>query len=202
MSAHKPGSNPAHQNPNPSVTRPAIKPAPRAKRLEPAELATRLESLLDSLQTVQRAILEATLLQREAMRRADPAGVHAATTTQSRNTTRLAEIERDRVQLVRDAEESGLITRGTTPVTLRALASACPPEVRARLTTHASTLRTLMEEVSRETTSTRAATLTLLAHVEGVMRQVAGRLSHSGTYSRRGVVEAGSAVVSAVDVRM
>lgn len=180
----------------------ASKPAIRAKRLESAELGTRLTSLLASLQQVQRSILIATREQREAMRSADPGGVQMATSVQSRNTTRLAELERERVTLVRDAEDAGLITRGAAPITLRALAAACPSDIRSSLTHDALALRALMEEVARETSSTRAATLTLLAHVEGVMRQVAGRLSHSGTYSRRGVVEAGAAVVSAVDVRM
>lgn len=170
--------------------------------MDAAELASRLESLLTSLQQVQRSILGATRGQREAMRHADPLGVQHATTDQARNTARLAEIERDRVSLVREAEEAGLVVRSVSPVTLRTLATACPPAARASLLTQAESLRELMEEVARETSSTRAATLTLLAHVEGVMRQVAGRLSHSGTYSRRGVVEAGASVVSAVDVRM
>lgn len=183
-------------------TRSTAKPAPRTKRMDAAELASRLESLLASLQLVQRAILDATRAQREAMRRADPLAVQHATASQSRNTSRLSELERERVNLVREAEDAGLITRGSSPITLRSLAAVCPPSIRAALTKEAQSLRTLMEEVARETTSTRAATLTLLAHVEGVMRQVAGRLSHSGTYSRRGVVEAGASVISAVDVRM
>ncbi len=174
----------------------------RTKRIEAAELASRLESLLHALQQVQRSILDATRRQRDAMRRADPAGVQQATSEQARNTTRLSELERERVSLVRDAEDAGLVAKGTAPITLRALAAACPPTIRAALTKEAQSLRALMEEVARETSSTRAATLTLLAHVEGVMRQVAGRLSHSGTYSRRGVVEAGAPVISAVDVRM
>lgn len=182
--------------------RPGAKNAPRATRMDANELATRLDRLLASLQQVQRAILDATRRQRESMRRADHVGVQAANTDQARNTTRLSDLERERVALVRDAEDAGLVMRGATPVTLRTLAAACPQDLRAALMKDAQALRTLMEEVSRETSSTRAATLTLLAHVEGVMRQVAGRLSHSGTYSRRGVVEAGASVVSAVDVRM
>lgn len=189
-------------NTSPHGTRIGSKAAPRAVRMDAAQLGARLESLLDSLQQVQRSILDATRRQREAMRHADPVGVQQATSDQARNTTRLADLERERVALVRDAEDAGLVMRGGSPVTLRVLAAACPQETRGTLVKEAQALRTLMEEVARETSSTRAATLTLLAHVEGVMRQVAGRLSHSGTYSRRGVVEAGASVVSAVDVRM
>ena len=45
------------------------------------------------------------------------------------------------------------------------------------------------------------ATVSLLAHMEGLMRHVGRRLSHAGTYGRRGVVEAGGVVVSCVDLR-
>lgn len=188
--------------PKPQSSRPSSKPAARPTRMDASELASRLESLLTALQQVQRSILEATARQRDAMRRADPIGVQLATADLGQHTTRLSELERDRVALVRDAEDAALFTKASGPATLRVLAGACPPNVRAGLMKQAQALRSLMEEVARETNSTRAATLTLLAHVEGVMRQVAGRLSHSGTYSRRGVVEAGASVVSAVDVRM
>jgi hypothetical protein len=37
--------------------------------------------------------------------------------------------------------------------------------------------------------------------VEGLMRHVGRKLSHAGTYGRRGVVEAGQQVISALDMK-
>jgi hypothetical protein len=44
--------------------------------------------------------------------------------------------------------------------------------------------------------------MAVAAHMEGVLRQIAGRLSHAGTYGRGGAVDASVQVVSALDVRM
>ena len=62
-------------------------------------------------------------------------------------------------------------------------------------------LKTLMNELQRERGTVRAATESLLAHMEGLMRQVARKLSHAGTYGPQGAVGAGNQqVVSGLDV--
>jgi hypothetical protein len=176
------------------------------QRLTPQDLAARVGAVLDELREVHEGLLAVTLRQREAMRAADPARVRDATREQAELAARLRTLEARRNQLVSEAVDAGLARRSDAsaksgPVTLRDLAAACPSSDRQRLTDVATRLRALMERVALETRTTRAATVTLLAHVEGVLRQVAGKLSHTGTYSRRGTVDAGVAVVSALDLR-
>jgi len=184
----------------PNKTATAKQPQPR---MDADDLARRLNVLLDSLRMVQEGILSATQRQREAMRTAQPMLVKEATHDQARHGLHLKDIERERNLLVNEACDAGLGPAQATsaPVTLRMIATSCPSDVRERITRKADSLRTLMEQVSKETRTTRAATQTLLAHVEGLMRQVASRLSHTGTYSRKGTVDVGAAVMSAIDMR-
>ena len=86
-------------------------------------------------------------------------------------------------------------------VTLSDLAKCTPGDVRGKLAAAAATLRALVTRVSQEAASLRSATMTLMAHMEGLMRQVARSLSHAGTYGQRGVV-AGNQIVTSLDVRL
>ncbi len=53
----------------------------------------------------------------------------------------------------------------------------------------------------REQSSLRAAADALTGHMEGLIRQVISRLSHTGAYDQSGRVEQGAAVVSALDLK-
>ena len=90
---------------------------------------------------------------------------------------------------------------GLPAPTLRQIALSLPEPQRTRLSGQAERLREMMERVQRESGTVRAATRSLLAHMEGLMRQVARSLSHAGTYGSGGRVQAAHAVVSSLDVR-
>jgi hypothetical protein len=64
----------------------------------------------------------------------------------------------------------------------------------------ADRLRDLLFEIRRETRGSRAATATLIAHMDGLVAQIGRRLSHDGTYTRAGPRGAPSSVVSAIDL--
>jgi hypothetical protein len=69
------------------------------------------------------------------------------------------------------------------------------------LMSKAAALKEQIAAVNEQTRTIKAATVSLVAHMEGLMRQVGRQLSHSGTYTKRGYVEAGGCVVSALDLR-
>jgi hypothetical protein len=83
--------------------------------------------------------------------------------------------------------------------TITSLAQIMPEPERSVALAHK--LKRVMNELQRERGTVRAATESLLAHMEGLMRQVARKLSHAGTYGPRGAVGVGSQqVVSGLDV--
>lgn len=177
--------------------------APTKPALTHAAIADQLGTLLTRL--TERYTRAHRLLgeHREAIRRADGDAVAALVEQQA---TVLADIEsldkrrRDLIAATAAAFPHVIVERGK-PVTLTQLASILPEADRARLTASAENLRRLAQDVKDRTASIRAATATLLAHMEGLVRQVGKQLSHAGTYGRRGVVESGSAVLSALDLR-
>jgi hypothetical protein len=93
-----------------------------------------------------------------------------------------------------------LAAKRQSPVTLTDLVGVCTDRDRLELQGLAKELKTRVMRTRELTQSLRSATTTLLAHMEGLMRQVGRHLSHAGTYSKRGVVEP-ALVVSAVDLR-
>lgn len=166
-------------------------------------LAERLETLLDGLSAAYTRLGEHAAQHREAIRRADTIAIAEATAAQSRGVETLARLEQDRRELVAAActRFAPLAGKRATAITLTDLCACVPSAERTRLTSKAQALRTLIQGVNEQTSTIRAATVSLVAHMEGLMRQVGRQLSHAGTYTRRGYVEAGGMVVSALDLR-
>ncbi|HYE63044.1 MAG TPA: flagellar export chaperone FlgN [Phycisphaerales bacterium] len=166
-------------------------------------LCERLESLLDSLAAAYTRLGEQAAAHREAIRNADAAAIGLATAAQSRSVEILAKLEQERRELVAAActRFVPLAGKRATAITLTDLCACVPAGEQKRLKTRSNDLRTLIERVNEETNTIRAATVSLVAHMEGLMRQVGRQLSHAGTYTRRGYVEAGGMVVSALDLR-
>lgn len=147
--------------------------------------------------TQLRALTDA---QREALRRADGPEVERLAGTQAGILQAIAVIDRRRDALV-NAAAAALPGLRASPITLSAIAAALPGSPSDDLRARAAALRVLVRETGEASNLVGAAARTLLTHFEGLMRQVSGRLSHAGTYSRRGVVEAGGPVLSALDLR-
>lgn len=167
------------------------------------DVAERLDALLDDYTKEHRVWLTALADQRQAVRRADGPKVEAAAHAQQRVLERIAALEARRAALVNDAALAlpAMKPDHARAISLRDLAGHLPAANAAALIARADTLRELIREAHRQTASLAGATRAMVGHMEGLMRHVARQLSHAGTYSRRGCVEVGGAVVSAVDLR-
>jgi len=91
--------------------------------------------------------------------------------------------------------------RDPSELTARSIADALEDESLAQaIRDAAEALRERIEAVKKSNESARLSAETLAAHMQGLLRSAAERLSHSGTYGRAGAVEAGPTVMSAVDL--
>jgi hypothetical protein len=158
-------------------------------------LSAELESLLRDLAAQQSELLALTVEHRAAIVRADPAAIASCVQRQAALFGRARAAEQRRRALV-DAwapRERG--------ITLTDLASRVEEPARARLLALGGQVRALVERLARENRVVRAATESLMAHMDGLVRQVARRLSQSGTYSRRGGIDTGAPLVAGIDFR-
>jgi hypothetical protein len=109
---------------------------------------------------------------------------------------RMAHLERRRQQLAAAlAPHAPEGAAGTLP----SLAAAFP-HARDTLTALADRIRDVAGRLSREQRAVRIAAEALAEHMQGLMKQVARKLSHAGTYGRRGSVDARIQVTSALDL--
>lgn len=168
-------------------------------------LATDLDALLNDLTTAHESWLAAMHDHRQAVRTADPGAMQASLDRQAACVSRIAGLEDRRRAVVDRAARLPDFASSTArprqgPLTLRELATATAEPARSRLLQHADRLRTLIADVRRSGSILQAASASLLAHTEGLMRQVARRLSHAGTYGRHGFVESAPGMACAVDL--
>lgn len=159
-------------------------------------LSRRVEDLLTALLAEHRAMLDLAARQRDALRTADTRAMDACLGEQRERLARIAALDEERRRLV----ESVLHSSKGGPATLAQLAALAGPTDRDRLLALASDLKRHIERVREELGVIRAASASLMGHVEGIMRQVVQRLSHAQTYGRRGAVEARVSVVSSLDL--
>lgn len=198
------------------MTRAAPQP-PRAMPPKPAKLAqnrAEVPLLVQDLRGVMLGMLReheelAALVkeQERAVRSAKPAEVQAVTLRQQATLGRIAELESKRATIVAMYAQ----VRPDLPApTLSAIAGTLDEPHRGELSALAARLRTTIEGVRDAQKKVGLALETLAQHMEGLVRQVAQRLSHAGVYSSRGRVEAGAAnhtliggglVTSALDIR-
>lgn len=164
------------------------------------QLAGELSPLLAAMTTTAEEYLTSLRSHREAVRKADPVMMSKTIAHEAECLERLSKLEESRRSLVNRAEAAGLWV-GRGPITLSGLAAKAPEDRKGLLVSAASKLRAIMEEATREQGVLRQAAASLAGDVEGIVRQVAQSLSHTGTYGRMGVVAAGPAVVSALDLR-
>ena len=160
--------------------------------------ARELESLVTRLHSAHERWLDALTSHESAVRRADPAAMELAAGAGRAAMSEIAALEQERRAFV-----EGAIARGWRgPVTIGAMAASLDEPSRSRLEAAARSLRRAIVGVQRRAEVLGGAVHAMLGHVDGLMRQVARRLSHAGTYGRRGMVEASSGVAAAVDVRL
>ena len=135
----------------------------------------------------------------EAIRRSDGERLALVIGQENQLVQEIAEIEKVRIGVVgRFAERLGSPSR--TQTTMSWIAERLTEPVRGRLLGLARTLRETIESVRRENAVARTASEALARHMSGLLRTLAAHLNHAKTYGRRGTMDAGPAVVSALDV--
>jgi len=156
----------------------------------------KLDALLMDLESEHHTLLNLAGLQREAIVKADPKVLGKVVEDTAQTLTRIAGIERTRQQVIKRPD-------GTIPTVNQITAELTDQhdhEHARTLTSRSASLRELMHKVKEEHEAVRVATLALSNHMSGLMEQISAKLSHSGTYGRRGSVNPGrSQVVSSLD---
>jgi len=179
---------------------------PQSASVAAADSFAELESLLCDLLVEHEQLLTLARAQKTAMAAADSNGLSQCVHQQNIIVQRVAELEKRRLGLVARLSDQFPPTalmnvhRPDKP-TLTWLAESFPAAVRDRVLRVAERLRDLLARIHREHLALREAAATLSTHMEAVIRQVTGRLSHAGTYGRRGTVETRVQVVSSLDLR-
>ncbi len=167
-----------------------------------AALADELRTLLSGYCDAHDRLLSSGAALQAAMRAAAFRDIDAARESQQQCIEKIAALDSVRRQIVVRAIAAKLLPPGILNPRLSDLARACDEPASAELLALARRLRGLIDETRRRHTGLHAAATGLSLHMKALLRQISQRLSHSGAYSPRGVVDAGGAVVSALDLRM
>lgn len=154
----------------------------RVARLQPV-----IESLIEAHERLV-ALLEA---HRGAIARAD-----------SGELARVADEERAVLESIGALESScRALLDGSGAKTVSALAQRAGGEGGGRLGESAAYLRALATRAHAMQAAVREAGEAMALHIGGLMRQVAARLSHAGTYGAGGRVESTAPVVTGLDLK-
>lgn len=181
---------------------------PEALLLDPG--IAELETLLRELLVEHEQLLTVAEMQKRAIAGANTDALASCVHQQNVIVQRVAELEKRRLGLVarlgerlRPAQARKGGDAGIVPdrPTIAWLAQTFPEPTRGRVIAAADRLRELLVRLHKEHVALKDATTTLATHMEGVLRQVAGRMSHAGTYGRRGIVETRVQVVSTLDMK-
>jgi hypothetical protein len=152
------------------------------------EKAARLEDLLGILTSTHEQMIAVALDHRSAISRADAAGVQACIDRQAALAARVGTLDQERRALTQ------ALAPGRTTPTVSALAQTLAEPTRSKLLAAAAKLRDVLLRLQRENSVLRAATQSLVAHMDGLIQQVARALSQTRLYSPQGRIDSGSTV--------
>ncbi len=200
---------------------------PDKSRTSRDTFADRLDRLLADLHAAYARLDAIADARARAVSAADTARITRAITDENEIVQRLAALDAERASIVRDAAQQTSAPAALDPVrtTITDLVGliengfAHGRDARATITNGgvgpnsgtgvspvqgalleaAAALRRLIERVQAKNAATRIAAEKLAKHMQGLIRAAEGWHSHSGAYSRSGVVRAGATVVTALD---
>jgi hypothetical protein len=159
--------------------------------------ARTLQEILDTQAEGYRRLLQSIERQRDAIRAADLPAVPTIAGVQEKIVERLRILDERREAAGRAlATALGLDPESTISVIVVGL----PAETGARLETRAAELRELVIRARREQSVVKAAGDALSRHMAGIVQSVAGALSGTGVYGRRGRLRDGVPVVAGLDL--
>lgn len=171
-------------------------------RVHSDELGARGEALARALDDLAATYARMGQLGRErdaAVQRADMKALAACVARESEAVRQVAEIDQRREQ----AAGWFKALYGVAPsddVTATWIARRLPQPIQDRVLEAAAALRERVEAAQENNEASRRAMETLASHMRGVLHAASARMSHTGAYGRRGSVEPGAMVVSAVDL--
>ncbi len=152
----------------------------------------KLDGLLANLESEHEQLLTLAGLQRDAIGRADTKDLGQVVEQTAQTLGRIAGIENTRQRLIKRPD-------GSVP-TVQQIAAEADDQHAEALSNRSVSLRKLMLQVNQEHKAVREASQALSDHMNGLLKQVSAKLSHTGTYGRRGAVDPGrSLVVSSLD---
>lgn len=154
-----------------------------------------LETLLGGLVAAHEELLALALEHRGALSRADGPAVQACTARHAELAARIEQLEMTRRRLI-----AALAPPGRSP-TITAVAGNLPEPARGRIIEAAARLRNLLLRVQGELAVLRAATQSLVGHMEGLMQQVSRVLTQAGTYGRHGKLDSMQPLPAGLDIR-
>lgn len=157
------------------------------------QLAHALETTMIELTAAHRQLLDLVLEHRHAISKGDAAAIQECLTRQGLLAPGMAELERSRRRIV-------VAICGKPDATISDVTAKLPESLRAPISASAARLKSVLSAIQRENGIVRAATQSLIAHIDGLMQQVARALSHAGTYGRQGRVEAGGPTPCGLDM--
>jgi hypothetical protein len=150
-----------------------------------ADHLNQLESALRDLLAEHDALLALLNRKHQAVRHAKPAVVEECLERENGRVQRIAELEKQRQQIVATLTEQA-DAEASEPLTISRIAESADAAQRERLLGLAGLLRQRMAEVQRESRIIKQATQGLLKHVHGVMQRVTGAVTGVGTYGSSG----------------
>ncbi len=153
-----------------------------------------LEDLLAELLRAHEALLELAAEHRAALSRADAAAVHACALRHAELARQIESLEFIRRDLI------AALAPGRPATTITAIAQGLPEPARTRIIAAAARLKDVLLRVQREMAVLRAATQSLVGHMEGLMQQVARVLTQAGTYGRSGRIESRQPLPAGLDL--
>lgn len=173
--------------------------SPGAVAVSSDEAARGLDRVLADLTVQFHRLGELARVKLGAMRQADTRALGACLTQENGAVQEIAEVEKRRVRIVGELARSLGSSEGVG-TSVSWIADRLGPGVRERLMTRAQALRELMESVRQENEVAAIVAERLARHMEGLWAQVSASLNHSKTYGRKGAVQPGPRVVSALDL--
>lgn len=170
----------------------------------PRRVSQELHSVLQDLTQIYQQLSAHLVQHREAVRSADPARIARCNEDHTSLIESIEKAERHRREVVARAcsvfPELGAKARSTTP-TVSMVIGCIDEKERSICATLADDLKNLIQHVRTQTATIRAASVQLVSNLEALMQQVGQRLSHSGTYGRKGSIQSSGVVMTALDVR-
>ncbi|TVQ31739.1 MAG: hypothetical protein EA376_08750 [Phycisphaeraceae bacterium] len=162
-------------------------------------MAEQLETMLKELRVENEHLAALADGRDSAIREANMRALGACLARESEAVQRIADIERRREGIVHY-----FAIRFSAPdpnaVTATWIAERLDGPVAERVREAAQELREAILRLRSRNESSRISVQTLASHMQGLLRSAEQALSHSGAYGRRGAVEAGPRVISAMDL--